>query len=465
MHLASVRQRLIRVGLAALLCAAYGFSASPLIEAAKNLDRDALRSLIENGADVNAAEGDGATALVWACYLDDLESAEILIRAGADVNAANDLGVTALWAASQNGNAAIARSLLAAGAGPDNALLAGETPLMVAARAGFPDVVDLLLSNGANPNARAARDQTALMWAVAQVRPKVVKALLAHGADVRLRTEAWSQMMAVPPHGYPGYNRVIPHGSGTALHFAARSGDLASAKLLVAGGADVDDVDAWGVSAVVLAAQSGFGELVEFLLEQGADPNLAEAGFTALHIAIMRRDDKMARALVSHGADPNAPIQAWTPTRRSAKDLHFPPELVGATPFWLAARFSQPGVMRFLAEHGADPLSVHRSEYVTTDGLKWPRRIEETTALMAAIGVGGGSAWVPVPPEQRESLMLEAVKAAVELGVEVNAHDLSDKTALEIAEARKLQSVIAFLTANSARPSGGSPPNDEAGKK
>ena len=71
------------------------------------------------------------------------------------------------------------------------------------------------------------------------------------------------------------YNRAIPHGGDTALMFAARVGDLASAKLLVAAGANVNDADAWGVSATVLAAHSGFGELVEFLLEQGADPNAA----------------------------------------------------------------------------------------------------------------------------------------------------------------------------------------------
>ena len=320
------------------------------------------------------------------------------------------------------------------------------TPLMVASRSGFPDLVELLLSKGADPNARATREQTALMWAASQSHPEVVEALLTHGADVRLRTESWSEMVAVPPHGYPGYNRLIPHGSETALLFAARSGDLTSAKLLVAGGADVNDVDAGGVSATVLAAHSGFGELVEFLLQQGADPNLAQAGYTALHIAIVRRDEKMARALVSRGADPNAPIQAWTPTRRSSKDLHFPPHLVGATPFWLAARFSEPGVMRLLVEHGADPLFVHRAEYVTTDGLKWPRRIEETTALMAAIGMGGGSPWVQVAPDQRESLMLESVKAAVQLGADVNARDLNGKTALDVAEARKYQSVATFLS-------------------
>ena len=99
--------------------------------------------------------------------------------------------------------------------------------------------------------------------------------LLTHRADVHARSEVWSQMMAVPPHGRPEYNRAIPHGGNTALMFAARVGDVASATLLVAAGADVNDADAWGVSATVLAAHPGHGDLVEFLLENGADPNAA----------------------------------------------------------------------------------------------------------------------------------------------------------------------------------------------
>ena len=174
-------------------------------------------------------------------------------------------------------------------------------------------------------NARAARGQTALMWAVAQKHPDVVKVLLAHGADVHARSEVWSQVMAVPPHGRPEYNRAIPHGGDTALMFAARVGDLASAKLLVAAGANVNDADAWGVSATVLAAHSGYGELVEFLLEKGADPNAAAAGFTALHEAIMRRDEKMvtrssrARRGSEHSAsdvDSHAPLVEGLPFRR-----------------------------------------------------------------------------------------------------------------------------------------------------
>ena len=64
------------------------------------------------------------------------------------------------------------------------------------------------------------------MWAAAQRHPDVVKVLIAHRADIHLRSSEWREMVAVPPHGLPLYNRVIPHGGDTALMFAARIGDL-----------------------------------------------------------------------------------------------------------------------------------------------------------------------------------------------------------------------------------------------
>jgi uncharacterized protein len=441
-------QHLIPVGLALLLMGAGG-ARPPLVEAARSGDKEALRVLLQKKVDVNAAEGDGATALHWASYRDDVENAVLLIHAGANVNAKNDLGVTPLWTASLNGSAVMVRKLLDAGANPNVPLLLGETPLMAAARSGNPEVVGQLLAKGANANLRAARGQTALMWAVAEKHPEVVKVLLAHGADVHARSESWRQVMAVPPHGYLEYNRAIPHGADTALMFAARVGDLTSAKLLVAAGANVNDRDAWGVSATVLAAHSGYEELVEFLLDNKADPNLAAAGFSALHEAIMRRDEKMVSALLAHGADPNAPLRTWTPTRRSSQDFHFEPALVGATPFWLAARFSEPGVMRLLVKHGADPLFVQHSKYVAE---RFKQRTEVTTALMAATGMGGGSAWVQPARGEREALTLAAVKLAVELGVDVNAANTDGRTALDAAKALRYETVVKFLIEKGARP-------------
>jgi uncharacterized protein len=429
-------------------------ASQPLINAARNADRDAVRRLIQEKVDVNSPDPDGTTALHWASYRDDGESAELLIRAGANVNAVNDLGATPLWTASLNGSATMVRRLLRAGANPNAALLLGETPLMVAARSGNPDIVDQLIARGAHVNAHAARGQTALMWAVAQQHPDVVKVLLAHGADVHARSETWSQVEAVSPHGHPDYNRSIPHGSNTPLMFAARVGDLASAKLLVASGANVNDEDAWGINVVTLAAHSGFRDLVEFLLEKGADPNKAGAGFGALHAAIMRRDEPLIRTLLTHGADPHARLQSWTPTRRQSSDLHFEPELVGATPFWLAARFVQPNVMRLLVELGADPLFVHRSDRIVDgrEGRAYDHKNEATTALMAALGMGGGgTAWVPPDRSQREALALDTVKLAVDLGIDVNATNTDGRTALDAAKTLKFDTVVAYLVSKGAK--------------
>ena len=420
-----------------------------LIEAAKHSNRAELRVLIQRKADVNAAEADGTTALHWAAYRDDADSVEMLVRAGANVNAVNDLGATPLWNASMNGGAPIARRLLEAGANPNLALLAGETPLMVASRSGQAEVVALLLASGADVNARASRQQTALMWAASQRHPEVVKLLVAHGADLHARSSEWQERMAVPPHGLSQYNKIVPHGRDTALLFAARSGDLESAKLLAGAGANVNDADAWGVSATTMAAHAGFTGMVEWLLDHGADAGAAAAGFGALHAAIMRRDTRMVSALLAHGADPNAPLRTWTPTRRSSRDFNFAPELVGATPFWLAARFSEPDVMRLLLKHGANAAFVHHGHYHNEEPVE--PRTQITNAVMAATGMGGGVAWVQPERAEREALMLESVRLAADHGVDLNAENSDGRTALDAARALKFEKVAAFLIERGAR--------------
>lgn len=448
--------------------------ARPVIEAVKKGDKFTLRELLQKKVDVNAADPDGSTALHWAAHQDDLETVDLLIRAGAKVNATTDLGVTPVWLASENGRSAMVARLLKAGANPEAALLSGETSMMVAARSGYAEIVEQLLAKGANVNAKGSRGQTALMWAVAQHHTEVVKVLLAHHADLGIRSDAWSEVMAVPPHGYLPYNKAIPHGGETALMFAARVGDLTSAKLLVAAGANVNDADAWGVSATTLAAHSGFRDFVEFLLDHGADPNAAPNGFTALHEAIMRRDEEMVKALLDHHAGPDAPLRTWTPTRRSSEDFHFEPSLVGATPFWMAARYLEPNVMRMLAAHGADPLFVFQAKWVGSVGTGSQERTATSTALLAAVGIGGDNsnrdssgagAWVPPPSSERESLALECVKVALELGVDVNATSNDGRTALDGAKTLKYASVVNYLLEKGAKAgTGGTAPSRGRGR-
>ena len=199
-----------------------------------------------------------------------------------------------------------------------------------------------------------------------------------------------------------------------------------------------------------MAAHAGFTEMVEWLLDRGADASAAAAGFSALHAAIMRRDTRMVSALLAHGADPNAPLKTWTPTRRSSRDFNFAPELVGATPFWLAARFNEPDVMRLLLKQGANGAFVHHANYHNEEPVE--PRTQITNAVMAATGMGGGVAWVQPDRREREALMLESVRLAADQGVDLNARNTDGRTALDAARALKFESVAGFLTERGARP-------------
>ena len=444
---------LMALGSAVVLLGAGGRDIPPLVAGAKDADWDAVRTLVGQGVDVNTAYADGTTALHWASYWDNVEIADLLIRAGADVNAATDLGVTPLWPASQNGSASMVQRLLEAGGDPGAALLSGETLVMTAARSGNPDVVRGLLTAGAaDPNASATRGQTALMWAAGQDHSGVVEVLLEYGADVLARSEVRTQLMKTDKaqESNPDYRGWVNQGGNTALVFAARSGNLRSVELLVEAGAEVNQTSAFGTSPTITAVHAGDARVVEYLLEQGADPNSADAGFTALHAAILRGNEAAARVLLAHGADPSARVQKATPTRRQSEEYHFHQAFVGATPFWLAARFSQPDVMQILLEYGADPLFVHDVSYPAGNRARqFVEREGAITALMAAVGMGGGRfrGFYRPAPNEAESVMLEAVRIAVEAGVDVNATDASGRTAVDAA---RYESVVAFLVGSGA---------------
>ena len=469
-------RRQIRIAVLAVFGFAAVASAQPVAEAARTADWAAVRALVEQGADVTTPQGDGTTALHWAGYWDEDDMAALLLDAGADANATTDLGVTPLWTACENGSARMTRILLEVGADPNAALLSGETLLMTATHSGSAAVIEQLLAAGADVNAaEQGRGQTALMWAVAQRHPDVVEALLAHQPDVHARSDVRTEVVKTSPEPWnPDYIIDLLQGGYTPLLFAARVGDLDSARLLVAAGADVNDTAPYGTSATVVAAHSGHGELAAFLLEQGADPNAAGAGYTALHAAILHKDDHLVAALLVRGADPNVPVVRSTPVRRDSVDYYLHPSYVGATPFWLAARFSAPAIMRLLAEHGADPLVAHRPVY-------WGGRLAEsddraevregdTTAVMAAAGLGGRAPLFAVDrlnriaesapvrstrrepdPVEREAVTLEAVRVAAELGVDVNTANAVGETALHAVAARGYDTVIAYLVEQGAR--------------
>jgi ankyrin repeat protein len=418
-----------------------------LIDAVTQQDIATVRGLLKQRVDVNAAQGDGATALHWAAHRDDLAIADLLIRSGARANAANHLGATPLHLACTNRSAAMVERLLAAGGNANASLLNGETVLMTCARAGNAQAAKAVLAHGADVNATEhEHHQTALMWAAAQRHPDVVQALLGAGADIRARSLTYAQTVVgeqTQRAGREELNYTVLRGGATALLFTARVGDVESARLLLKAGADANDSQPDGVSALVLAAHSGNGAVGVLLLEHGADPNAFGSGYSALHAAILRSDLNLVNALLARGADANVRIARGTPLRRDTTDWNLPATLIGSTPYLLAARFLEPAIMAALAAASAD------RALTLADGA---------TALMLATGMGSrptasrrGIEEIDFGKVEPESRVREGVVAAVRLGADPNAANLAGDTALHIAAARGYDTVIQWLVEQGAR--------------
>ena len=427
---------------------------SRLLEAVKRQDGAEIAALMKARVDVNAPHADGTTALHWASYHDDVRTVEMLIRAGANVNKATDAGITPLWiACSTNSSAAVVHQLLAAGANPNLAPNTGETPLMWCARAGALESVKDLVAHKAQVDAREkSADQTALMWAAAARNPEVVKTLIEVGGDPRARTKVTSELVykgfryiTAPPAHAEGIIDHAKRGGFTPLLFAAQQGDRQSADALLAAGADVNDADASGASVLLVATHSGHGDLARLLLDRGADPNAAGAGYTPLHAAVLRGDAALVKTLLAKGADPDAKLQSGTPVRKYGVDYALSAAWIGATPYWLAAKFAEPAIMRLLAESRAD------TRQAIQDG---------TTPLMAAVMDGQGQgdrrerfqteAQVAAVAPTQEATTVNAVTLALELGADVNAATSSGDTALHIAATRGQLPVIKLLASAGA---------------
>ncbi len=166
-----------------------GVQDSPVADAAQHGDLEAVRRLLRDGADVNAAQGDGMTALHWAAERGDRELAEVLIYAGARVDAGTRIGhYTPLHLAARAAHGQVVALLLEAGSDPDaRTTNSGASPLHLAAGAGHPAVIAALVKAGADVNAReAAWGQTPLVFAAANNRADAIRALLAAEADPSL---------------------------------------------------------------------------------------------------------------------------------------------------------------------------------------------------------------------------------------------------------------------------------------
>jgi ankyrin repeat protein len=431
-----IRYRLACCVVAVLCAASLSAAGSELADAVMRGNKAAVRSLLQRKVDVNSPQVDGTTALHWAVRADDLETIDLLVRAGANVSARNRAGVMPLELAALNGNAAVIERLIKAGADVNKPLnSSGDTALMMASRSGKAEAVKALLDRGAQINAKETwADTTALMWAVSEGNHDVVKLLIERGADVNARTKF---VPSATGRGFEGATPVAAKadqapeqnagGLLTPLMFAAREGDMESARMLVAAGAQVNAVDGDGKDALGLAIFNGSYDVASFLIDQHADVNKADAQkFTPLFWAVDRRNMETApnfpwvvttdplpliKKLLDAGADVNFVVNN-TPRARMRDGS---PRIVFATALMRAAFSGDIELVKLLLAHGADPNVISK---------------DSETTLMAACGTGfiPGYSKGRTPAER-----LEVVKLLVELGQDVNAADDYGITPLMVA--------------------------------
>jgi ankyrin repeat protein len=490
----------------ALYLTASGAGNSPVPDAAMKGDKAALRSLLDQKADVNAPQADGATAIQWAAYKNDLDMADLLIGAGANVKAPNREGATPLYLASINGSPAMLEKLLKAGADPNERGSQGETPLMLASRNGNTEAIRVLLDRKADVNAKEKlRGTTALMWAVEQAHPAAVKLLIEHGADFRAtsnadtrnarnnladtvtkrlnsRLGALGQSRArgngkgAPPipaavgaqnppdplganaEAFFAPSKITDGGGLTALVYAAREDCLDCAKILVDAGADINQRTHYGWTALLTATQNRHYKLASYLLDHGANPNIANnGGWTPLYLATDNRDIESGdypvrtpdldhldyiKLLLAKGANVNARICGAAST---------PSTCVGDS-----TETRNNFTMQWLFEDGATPfLRAAQSGDVALMKLLLARGADPkiyTAHNVTPLAVSSGIGWVEgVTFEWSEAETLEAVKMCLDLGIDPNVADDEGRTALHGAAHKGRTDVIQLLVDHGAK--------------
>src|SRR3954452_5621297 len=513
---------LAAVPLAGMISAAVPVGGDAVVDAAMSGNRDAVRTLLKDGADVNTAQADGMTALHWAAQKGDVELAKVLLYASANVRATTRIGgYTPLLIASRSGDAAMIDALLAGGADANNATTNGTTALMLASAAGKVDAVKSLLAKGADVNAKEnVKGETALTFAAAYGRTDVVRELTAHHADVSATTKAQDlaafakeeQERLIAERGglqgrggragegggrgpqgpqIPGVNRQYNYtelvgywGGLSPMHLAARQGELESVKALIDAGADVNQRGGGDpVTPMLIATMNGHFDLAKYLLDKGANPNLAQGnGVTPLYAALnCQWSDKalypqprafeqqhtsyldLMKALLEHGADPNARLARKVWYAQYDFDQSGVDES-GGTPFFRAAYAADVDGMKLLLKYGADPYvrTMRTPGRVRTGDVT--REVQDVsplppvppggpaiTALLAASGEGYGEGFGANQNHHAAGGMLPAVKYLVEeIGMDVNAKDHDGNTAVHNAAARGDNEMIQYLVSKGA---------------
>ncbi len=324
----------------------------PVADAAMRGDVEAVRALLEQGADANEAQGDGMTALHWAARNGDIEMARLLVTAGANVEAGTRIGrYTPLHLASRAGGAGVVEALLAAGADVHaRTTNSGVTALHLAAESGSSEAIRLLAGAGADLNAREREwKQTPLIFAAARNRAQAIRSLVELGADISLSeavvedvdrraavdVAAQHRLYEVLAQFRPDWlendpradpwgpvdegERPTPGQVAVAIEAARevqRRGDVLILDGEVQGISPISTnpppgqpalVGKWGgLTPLLHAARAGHLEAVDALLDGGADIDQTSGdGTSALLIAMLNGRFDLGLHLLERGGDPN----------------------------------------------------------------------------------------------------------------------------------------------------------------
>ena len=257
-----------------------------LVDSCIKGDVNKLRNLLKVGSiDINMATEWGTLLSLAAFYGHTAIARELLSIPAIDVNLGQWKGATPMFLAASHGHVDLVRLLLATrGINPNLGMLGEKTtPLIIAAYKGHEEVVKILLTaSSVRINLRQADGSTALFAATQANFPGIVEALARRGADVKL-----TLFDGTPP-----------------LCYAACKGNIEVLKrLLQAPGVQVDQLSQSQATALFYAAEQGHKQVVELLLENGADPDMADKNQVGpLHIACLHGQTEIVELLLNAGA-------------------------------------------------------------------------------------------------------------------------------------------------------------------
>ena len=446
---------------------------TPLHLAARAGGADAVEALLEAGSNPRAPTSTGSvTPMHFAARAGGADAIASLARHGADVDAReSEWAQTPLMFAAANGRLDAVRALLALGA-----------DLTVQSR-----VVDIVDRAAVDREAGEARDEVLEAFRAQAEDPRTwrptpeqVQAAVRAGHEVqasRTRALAAQEEPEAAPDAFPGYTGLVgAQGGMTALLHAVREGHAETAVTLLDAGADIDGVSGGDhTSPLLMATINGHFDLAMILLGRGADPRTAsDAGATPLYATInaywvpkSRYPQQQAyqqqqttylelmEELLEAGADPNVRLTRHLWYMSYTFDL-LRVDTQGATPFWRAAYGTDVEAMKLLVRHGADPSmptmkpSERRrggADAEDPSGLPpVPVGGPGVYPIHAASGVGYGEGYAGNSHRHAPNGWVPSVRYLVEeLGVDVNARDHNGYNALHHAAARGDVELIRYL--------------------